>query len=441
MSTTQQSRVVVHSKLTAVSSRPVKAGTTHNLTALDHAMGLHTLHVVFYYKHKLFSCFDLDPLRLSLSEALSLHPPVMGRMAQKPDSNWEVMCNDAGVRVYMARVATTLDEWLRSADGSEERLLTVWDDMPDDPSTWSPYRIQINEFEGGGAAIGVSCTHMHADPTCVTLLVKAWAETHRKQAIAHPLLVGESSALGGRPVDQDMIKTKSAAAYYEAKSVAAKTPLPEKKMSTATFKFSSAMIKQGLLQIHKTCPEANPFDLLAALFWTSIARLKPPKSATKHSLSICTDSRKKLGSGWHYGNALHFSMLSVPDVEEVEKRQRVGARGRSGAPPRVESEGGGFLVWSGLVWITKGRGSMEHMNEKEPLMYAAMFDKDKKPAHVSYHVGNVEGEGFIMVMPASEGGLGRMVMVTLPEEELAQLCEAQPILSLKPTMLLSGKKA
>lgn len=134
---------MVLSKLTAVSSRPVKAGTTYNLTALDHAMGLHTLHVVFYYKHKLFGCFDLDPLRLSLSEALSLHPQVTGRMAQKPDGNWEVRCNDAGVRVYMARVATTLDEWLRSADGSEERLLTVWDDMPDDPSTWSPYRIQV----------------------------------------------------------------------------------------------------------------------------------------------------------------------------------------------------------------------------------------------------------------------------------------------------------
>ncbi|XP_008218251.1 PREDICTED: protein ECERIFERUM 26-like [Prunus mume] len=458
MSTTQRSRVVVHSKLTAVSSRPVKAGTTHNLTALDHAMGLHTLHVVFYYKHKLLGCFDLDPLRLSLSEALSLHPPVMGRMAQKPDGNWEVKCNDAGVRVYMARVATTLDQWLRSADGSEERLLTVWDDMPDDPSIWSPYRIQINEFEGGGAAIGVSCTHMHADPTCVTLLVKAWAETHRKQAIAHPLLVGESSALGGRPVDQDIIKTKSAAAYYEAKSVAAKTPLPEKKMSTATFKFSSAMIEQGLLQIHKTCPEANPFDLLAALFWTSIARLKPPKSATKHSLSICTDSRKKLCSGWHYGNALHFSMLSVPDVEEVENAN--GLEHVAEAVHRHVWSQNEEEFWSGVDWFGSQKGeegkfgaafrmygpeltcvSMEHMNDKEPLMYAAMFDKDKKPAHVSYRVGNVEGEGFIMVMPASGGGLGRMVMVTLPEEELGQLCVAQPILSLKPTMLLSGKQA
>ncbi|KAL6289463.1 hypothetical protein ACE6H2_006973 [Prunus campanulata] len=145
---------------------------------------------------------------------------------------------------------------------------------------------------------------MHADLTCVTLLVKAWGETHRKQAIAHPLLVRESSTQG-RPVDQDIIKTKSAAAYYEAKSMVAKTHLPEKKMSTTTFKFSSAMIKQGLLQIHKIFPKANPFDLLAVVFCTSIARLKPPNSGTKHSLSI-TEFRKKSCSGWHYGNALHF---------------------------------------------------------------------------------------------------------------------------------------
>lgn len=135
--------MVVHSKLTVVSSRAVVPGKTHTFTALDHAMGLHSLHVVFYYKEQLFGSIDLDPLRVSLSETLSLYPQVTGRVDKNPDGNWEVKCNDAGVRVLMARVGTTLDEWLRSGDGSEERLLTMWDDMPDDRSTWSPYRIQV----------------------------------------------------------------------------------------------------------------------------------------------------------------------------------------------------------------------------------------------------------------------------------------------------------
>ncbi|KAM1752628.1 hypothetical protein ACFX11_010586 [Malus domestica] len=448
-----RSRVVVHSKLTVVSSRPVVPGKTHKFTALDHAMGLHSLHVVFYYKEQLFGSIDLDPLRVSLSETLSLYPQVTGRVDKNPDGNWEVKCNDAGVRVLMARVGTTLDEWLRSGDRSEERLLTMWDDMPDDHSTWSPYRIQINEFEGGGVAIGLSCTHMHADPTCATLLIKSWAETHRREAISHPLLVDESLVLGGRPVDQ-VINKKSSAAYYEAKFVASKTTsLPVRKMGTATFKFSNSTIKQEL----NSCPGATPFDLLAAMFWTQIARLKPSESKTKHSISVCIDFRKKKSFGY-YGNAMHFSLLSVLDVEELEREDGlahvVGVVHRHVSSQKEED------FWSGMDWFEaqKGEGdkfgepfklygpeltcvSMEHMlDDCQPLMYGVMFEKEEKPVHVSYHVGNMEGEGLIMVMPAPEGGLARTVMVTLPEGELAQLCEAEAISSLNPTMLLSGRQ-
>lgn len=83
--------------------------------------------------------------------------------------------------------------------------------------------------------------------------------------------------------------------------------------------------------------------------------------------------------------------------------------------------------------------SLDHMIVPDgPLMYDAAFGEGAEPVHVSYHVGNVEGEGLIMVMPSSEEGLARVVMVTLPENELGELCEDNAILGLKPTMLLSG---
>lgn len=136
-------RVSVLSQLTVVSSRPNRPGHTHQFTGLDHAMGLHSLHIIFYYKHNVLRHFDLDRSRVSLSEVLSLYPMVTGRLTRDGDGNWQVKCNDAGVRVVKAQVGTTLDEWLRSADGLEERDLTVWDDMPDDPTTWSPFRVQV----------------------------------------------------------------------------------------------------------------------------------------------------------------------------------------------------------------------------------------------------------------------------------------------------------
>lgn len=115
-------------------------GHCHPLTALDHVMGLH---IIYYYRDNIFRHFDLDPSRVSLLEVLSLYSLVIGQLVRDGNGNWQVKCSDAGVRVIKARVGTTLDEWLTFADGLEEKALAVWDDMPDDPNTWSPFRVQV----------------------------------------------------------------------------------------------------------------------------------------------------------------------------------------------------------------------------------------------------------------------------------------------------------
>lgn len=109
-------------------------------------MRLHSLHMVFYYKKNPFGSFELDPLRESLSGVISMYPNVTGRLTCLENGNWAVKCHDAGVRVIRAKVSATLDEWLRSADGSEERDLTAWEDMPQEPNTWSPFRVQVIIF-------------------------------------------------------------------------------------------------------------------------------------------------------------------------------------------------------------------------------------------------------------------------------------------------------
>nr|CAN70576.1 hypothetical protein VITISV_018974 [Vitis vinifera] len=403
-------RVTVNSRLTVVSSKPVGPGVTHKLSGLDHAMGLHTIHMIFYYGNNPATSFDLDPFRVSLSEVLSMYPAVTGRLIRGEDGNWVVNCNDAGVRVLRATVRTTLDEWLRSADGAEERDLTVWEDMAQDPTIWSPFRIQINEFEGGGIAIGLSCTHLHADPTCATLLLKSWSEAHRREAIAHP-------------------------PFFHS--------------------FSDSSIKQCLEEVHESCPDATPFDLLAALFWTSLAPMKSPAPDHKHSLSICIDFRKLMHAPLPYGyfgNALHFSLLSR-DREEIDN-------GRLGHVTGLVHEHVSSIneeeCQSVIDWLEsqKGEGgkfgapfrmygpeltcvSMEHM--VIPRGYAGMF-KDAKPVHIACHVGNVEGEGLIMVLPSHEEGLARTVMVTLPEEQMAKLCKDQAILRLEPTVVACGRQ-
>ncbi|KAL8159570.1 hypothetical protein V2J09_001107 [Rumex salicifolius] len=141
-------RVRVHGKLTIVSSTPVGPGRSCPLSSLDHAMANHTVRMVYYYGRATRAekpdgpVLEFDPLRMSLCELLCLYPTLTGRLARDSEGNWQLTFNDAGVRVLRANVGTTLDEWLRTADGDEEMDLTAWDHLPDDPHVWPPFRIQ-----------------------------------------------------------------------------------------------------------------------------------------------------------------------------------------------------------------------------------------------------------------------------------------------------------
>lgn len=305
-------------------------------------------------------------------------------------------------------------------------------------------------------AIGVSFTHLNADPTSATLLLKAWADTHRGEGVLPPLLTRPTFPSSG---DDKEVPTKSTS-YYDNKSKA--TPC-HVKMASVTFKFSRSTISQCLSEIEGHCPDATPFDLLAALFWKRVLHIKGLKNDQNCSLSICTDFRKlfesPLSQRYYFGNALHFSQLSIKP-EEMERYELGHVAGllHCHVQRLAEEEG---QIWSTMDWLEsrKEKGgkyappfqmygpeltcvSMEHtVNGNEPWMYATKFVRDAKPVHVSCNVGNAEGEGLMMVMPSNEGGQARNVMVMLPEREMAELCEDEAILSLNPTMLLGGSQA
>ena len=168
----------------------------------------------------------------------------------------------------------------------------------------------------------------------------------------------------------------------------------------------------------------------------------------------------------YFGNALHFSQLSL-DALDGDLLGHVAAASlvhHHMAEVRDEE------LWSTVDWFESNRGqvgqsmplfrmygpeltcvSLEYTIDVlggengnngtcQSLMYEAMFKNDERPVHVSCHVGNVEGEGLIMILPSSDGGLGRTVMVTLPEEEIDKLCEDEAILGLEPTMIMNGRR-
>ncbi|KAF8039069.1 hypothetical protein BT93_B1572 [Corymbia citriodora subsp. variegata] len=443
----KKSRVKVQSALTAVSSKPVEPGQGYKLSAQDHAIGHHSFHLIFYYRVSPFRSFDLDPVRISLSETLSLYPSATGRLVRDGDGNWEVKWNDAGVRVIQAKVGASIDEWLQSADGFEETDLTVWEDIPQDPYIWSPFRIQVSEFDGGGVAMGLSCTHLHADPTTAALLFQSWSQVHRGIPIRHPPRFPGSAPAAGSP-------TRPGSPSSESRSFSSSTPL-----SSSTFKFSDQTMARLVSEVRESCPDATPFDVLAALFWTRIARSKDHGNGIgdPRIAKIAVDMRgamsEKLPLGF-FSNAVRFSLIEAPGGSEDDhelwrmaklvhdgvlgiQEGEIGS-GREDGGARFEPSVGTYGPELTIV-------SMEHMAGGEDgvvggrwsEMHEAMFVDGERPVHVSVRVGNAKGEGLIMVVP--EKGLGRAVTVALPEEEeVAKLHEDEEVLKLEPTVILSG---
>lgn len=428
------SRVKVTSLLSVVSSKPIEAGKIHKLSKLDQEMGLRKVQVIFYYESNPFihgpMSDQLDNLRVSLSHLLNDYPVVTGRLTRDPeDGGWQIKCNDAGVRMVRAKVGTTLDEWLRSADAEEEQDLMEWEDMPQDPSFWSPFRIQITNFECGGMAIALRCHHMQADITSATLLIKSWTDVHRGQQLLHPPIFHLSSSPTARLIPPLETLPNNA--------------IP-RKMATVTMKFSSSSVENCRSQVRNQCPDADPFEALVAFLWSRITRWLEQSSfgGRKCSLLICVDLRNRGSKSvplGYFGNAMRFSTLTV-DVEDLTSHG-IGKVANSihshVANLKGDDKPYGKYEYSELTCI-----NMENIldvDNGQSLMYAAKFDKGKEPVHVSYSVGNEEGQSLIIVMPAREPGLGRTVSVTLPEEQIANLRKDHAILEFEPTMIISGK--
>lgn len=445
-----KTRLTVQSILTVVSDTPVKPGKTYPLSLLDHSMGLHTLHIIFYYQHHSSLAtgehFDLGRLRESLSETLSCYPPVTGRLGKDDCGNWLVKCNDAGMRVLKARVACSLDDWLVSADADEEKDLVIWEEMPEDTKTWSPFRIQVNDFVGGGVALGISCPHMQADPTCATLFMKAWTDLYHRTSISYPPFF-HPPALCAR---ENPNTFTSSVKNYEAKSILEPPPTTVK-MSTATFRFSDTSIEKCMLKIKSKCPDATAFDVLSGLFWSSINRARAPTNEPVFRLSLCLDYRKKMHAPLphgFFGNALHFtSVWTDPSNTEQSGWEHMAQIIHDHLSSVEEEE-----YWSVIDWFESKKdengkcvppfrmygpeltcANLEHVSASSSVL------EDMKPVHVSYHIGNAEGEGLILVLPSPEEGLGRTVMVTLPQDQTQILCKDSAILRLEPTIFFNGR--
>lgn len=447
-------RIVVHSRLTVVPSKPTPSGKVHPLSVLDHMLQRHFLRTVYCYDAS--SVKDrlklVGRLKESLCKALCISSIFAGRLRKRDDGLWEVKCNDAGVRVYEATASVSLKEWLNTADRSSDMELSTIESLSD--HTVSPVAVvQFTDFSCGGLAIGFSWLHLVADFLCGTLFLKAWGETYRAAQILHPPFF-HPPTLKPRPVVNTEIKSRDyyVTNFFNKREQYGTGTGNEDRYQTVSLSFSHDVVEQCIAEVkngsHSFGP-ASPSEVLSALVWIAILRAQGKTSSEEAKLSLCLEFRKihipPLPYGY-VGNAVHFLGLSSSVGELMDQDLSYAAslinesvvmtdtedvRSVVDLLQELENQGNGPISKPALFYSP----DLTFCVHDHFFCYDVIFDFGK-PLHVAYSVEPLEAEGFVIILPTAENNSSRNVTVVLPKEVMGRFCEDSELLKFLPNFKL-----
>ncbi|KAK1375859.1 rosmarinate synthase [Heracleum sosnowskyi] len=432
-------------KRSVVSSEPVQSGKTCQLSVLDRVMEKNNVRIVLYNKNqvKKDGGETTRKLKESLAEVLSSFPIITGRLAKTPEGHWTINCNDAGVRIVEAKAEGNVEEWLRNVNRDKELLLVHWEVMLHKPYFWSTFYIQLTEFKQGGIAIGLSCSHLLADPICATMFLKAWAETTLGRTMTSPPFFHPLPPRRPANINQNRRH------YYELincyKNPIPSLPAPQHATSTITLEFSHQMVT-ACMTMHEGLT-LTPFEALAALFWVAISKVKESKRGLI-KMSICLDMRKVLGlDKGFFGNCMIYNKVDFASrLDHNELMVLEAGLAIKNVANKMDNEG----IMDLVEWLeSKNHQSPPMMSDHDLICvnlenveaYNIMFDDEQnKPIRASYYVEPAVGEGKILILPSpesSKGSLNKVVMVTLPGDEAVKLCQEALLMKFCPTICMA----
>ncbi|KAF8035908.1 hypothetical protein BT93_C1818 [Corymbia citriodora subsp. variegata] len=442
-------------KRTVVSTKPVQLGKRLPLSVLDRLMEPKHLRVVYYYRSD-------DPgreagewtrtLRESLARTLTSFPKATGRLQRDSEGRWEIECNDAGVRVMEARARGSVEDWLRNVGREDELRLVLWEEMFHAPYFWSTLYVQMTEFEGGGFAIGLSCIHLLADPICATMFIKAWADmTLNAQLTAPPLfrpLPKRQPSHRNNPDHSDPLIN-----HYKS-SINTSSPTPSTKFATLSLAFTEPIIRSCIAMAQPTDmpdgPGPSPFEALAGLLWSCISKVKGKREGLV-SMCLGLDVRKLLGlEREFFGNCMVYSNSLHAGDSEADNSLPGAAKAIGEIMAKLDKNG----VMDLIEWLelndNSGSKNAKFLNYSELLFvnlegvefHTACFENTHAPIQISCYFEPPCEQGQVMILPSTleDGPMSRVVMVTLPEDELAKFLEDDLVVSLSPTILMGAIK-
>lgn len=237
-------------------------------------------------------------------------------------------------------------------------------------------------------------------------------------------------------------------AHYKS-SIEKPISIKEARYTTISMGFSDHMVQACMSMAQPSGPSSpkptTPFEALAGLFWVALSKIKGIKNGLV-DMSICLDVRKILGlDKGFFGNSMIYNKVHLEGNFNLDENKFPHAtRAIRDVVATIDNEG----IMDLIDWFENNDINSSPMMNGHDLVctslenvnpYLAMFEERLKPIRVSYYIEPIFGEGHILIFPTphDEGPLGRVVMVTLQEEEAIKLCEDELISQFSPTILMN----
>ncbi|XVF39654.1 hypothetical protein PTKIN_Ptkin01aG0050800 [Pterospermum kingtungense] len=389
------------------------------LTNMDLAMKLHYIKGVYFFEAaEGLSAYDL---KTPMFQCLEFYFNASGRIRRSETGRPFIKCNDGGVRIVEAHCDKTIDEWLASDDNhSLDGHLLAYDQVLGPDLAFSPLIfVQFTWFKCGGISVGLSWAHVLGDAFSASAFINLWAQIMAGHVPSKSLQV-HNPEKSGSPITSFPRKP------FSLKNV---DPVGDHWLTANNRRLQTHCFHVTAKQLHHmvsiTCDPSQTdnishFEVLSAVIWKSLSKTR--EDSGPRVVMICTNNPLIIRENQVPTNGMVLSTVEVDfsvskgEIAELAKliaEKRVPENGLIEELLQGNEEKSDFIVYgANLTFI-----DLEEAN------FYGLELKRQKPVFVNYTINGVGDEGAVLILPGpvKEGDNGKIVTMTLPEDQIEKL--------------------
>lgn len=310
----------------------------------------------------------------------------------------------------------------------------------------------MTEFEEGGLAIGLSCTHLLSDPICATMFMKAWADVTLRGKMAHPPLFHQLQTHQPKtqsPDHPDPFTYLCGRFQASTTQPATSATNVHNKHKTISLSFSEQMVRSCMDSARGGAngPSPSPFEAVAGLMWAVVSRVRGLGDGLM-GFTMGLNMRKVLGlDDGFFGNCMVYAHIQ-PTLGV--NSPRAAAEAIREKTTKFENE----RVKDLIEWLEHDDGSKptQRMLTSSDLLCVnlesvnpswTIFEDGSSQVRTSHYMEPVCDRGQFLILPslAGDGPSSRIVTITLPGDEVGRLLKDDLIISFAPTVLMGASAA